>query len=1082
MLLASCIAYALILHAQAKLINGKVTDQQGQPVPFATIRVKNSKQGVSADADGNFSIRTSPAETLVVSGANITEKEVAVGDSTYLNIQVAHTTSNLNEVVVTALGIRRSRNSLPYAAQQISGDEINKVPTVNAIDNLSGKVAGLEITSSNTMGGSTNAILRGMKSLTQTNQALFIVDGVPYDNTNQSTYGYDLGNAAADINPDDIATISVLKGAAASALYGSRASNGVILITTKKGSNRKAMSITASFGVTAGSFDKSTLPTYQTQYGEGYGSIGGNDNNGNNPNPFFYYQPIPSSGGQPVPIVVTNIDAATGPAYDPAMKVYNWDAFSPTNPNYGKATPWQPAAHHDPTDFFVTPVITSESVIAEGGGEQGTFKLGYTRNDDKGMMPNSSIFKNMVDLDATYNLTDRLTAEGSLDYVNENAINRNLYQYTGTTNPMTDFRQWWPTNVDLQELKHDYFNSLTNATWNWQDNGSYQTNALGNIGKPAYHNNPYFQQYQNFESDGRDRYLGYAKLNYKVSGFLNVMGRVSKDYYDQQTELRTNVGSVELPFYSRFNQSYDETNYDLLINFDKNLNTDFNLKALLGGNVRQDNIQDITAATNGGLIIPGLWSLSNTVQAINAPAEQVLRKEVDGIFAGATLAFREMLTLDATIRRDKSSTLPAANNTYYYPSVSANFIFSKLVTPPWLSYGKVWANYAEVGGDAPYYSVRNTYTLNTPLNGEPVMAYSTVNNNANLLPEKNNTYEAGLEMAFLHNRIGFNADYYHSRQIDQIMPISVSTSSGYFTYYVNGGTVQNQGVELNVNITPVKTNAFSWTLTLNWSMNRNKILFLYGNQPSFVLPGGTLQNSIQIVAEAGKPYGIIRGTDYVYKNGQRVVDSTGHYEISSNRESDIGNINPNWIGGVNNSLTYKNLTLSFLIDMKQGGQLYSLDMDYGSSSGLYPRTAGFNDKGKPVRAPLSQGGGIILNAVTADGKPNTTRIDESDILAGDYSFSSAYGEADKEFIYDASYIKLREAALTYSVPAKAFGAGQFIKGLDVSVSGRNLWIIHKNLPYADPEQGQASGNVSIGFQNGAYPTVRTFATTLKFRF
>jgi TonB-linked SusC/RagA family outer membrane protein len=1095
--LAALLLCSMLTIAQQKTITGRVVDPQGQPVSFATVKIKGAKGGVSADADGNFSIKVSPSQTLIITGTGIAAKEVPVGQDAVLNIQVARSNSNLDEVVVTALGVKRSRNSLPYAAQQISGDEVNKTVTTNFVDNLSGKVAGLQITASNTMGGSTNAILRGMKSLTQSNQALFVVDGVPYDNSNQSTPNFDLGNTASDINPDDIESVSVLKGAAASALYGSRASNGVILITTKKGLKHKGVGVGLTFGASVGSLDPSTLPKYQTQYGEGYGSIG-NDPGGPNLPGFFYYQAVPGSGGQPVKIVQTNVDAATGPAYDPSIQVYNWQSFAPGDPLFGKSSAWQPAAHHNPTDFFVTPVTSTVNLSVDGGSDHGTFHMGITHDDGKDFMPNSADHKNLINLNATHNITDRLSIGGTLNYSDNTATGRYKYPYTGTTNVMTDFRQWWPTDVNLKALKNDYFSTLTNDTWNWQAN-AYNSNVAGSIGLPAYHDNPYWDRYTNYEQDERYRYFGNVNANYKITDYLSLMARVAEDYYTQQVETRTNIGSQSVSYYDRYNQTYSETNYDFLLNFNKNLGDNFNLKALLGGNIRQDNVQSLESATNGGLIVPNFYAVANSLNAPNAPTEITDRKEVDGLFAGATISYKEMLTLDGTIRRDQSSTLPDHHNSYYYPSVSGNFAFSKLLPNlTWLSYGKIWANYAQVGGDAPYYSLINTYNINPPFNGQPIISGAATNNNPTLLPETNKTYELGLEAAFLNNRLGFSADYYHSQQINEITPAGISEASGYEAFFVNAGTVQNSGVELTVNLVPVKTRNFSWTMAINWSKNINKVLSLYDNQPAYVI--SPMQNSVQIVAEAKDAnsvtpkngYGVIRGTDYVYSNGQRVIDASGRYEIAGNSLTDIGNFNPDWYGGVNNSFSYKNWALSFLIDVRQGGSLYSLDMDYGSSSGLYPRTAGKNDLGNPVRSPLSQGGGIILKGVQLDatGKatPNTTRIDESDIGQGNFTFSSAYGEADKQFVYDASYVKLRELAITYSLGKGTLEKIGFLKGVTFSLSGRNLWIIHKNEPYADPEQGQALGsgnsgqNGGMGFQNGAYPTARTVAGTVKFNF
>lgn len=1075
---------SLAATAQKNTVSGKVTDDKGAPVPYATITIKGSHRSVAADENGNFTLQADKNALLVISaiGFGASETSIQADGHAY----TLRNRNNMQEVVVTALGLKRTRNSLPYATQQITGDEVNRTPTTNFVDNLSGKVSGLQITSSNTNGGTNNVILRGFKSFTQSNQALFVVDGVPYDNTNESQNGFDLGNTASDINPDDIESVSVLKGAAASALYGSRAANGVILITTRKGSHKKTTDVSVSSGVTVGSPDKSTLPTYQTQYGEGYGSQG--------PDNGFYYQPTFTSNGQNVQIVQTDVDAATGPAYDPSLKVYNWDAFAPGDPNYGKATAWQPAAHHNPTDFFVTPVTTTSSVYASSGGDNGTFKVGYTHSEDKGLLPNNTVTKNLFTFGGTHNFNDQVSFGAQLNYSDVAGIGRDGFTYSSSENPLMDFREWWPTNVNLKQQKADYFYQHKNESWNW----------LGNYAVPdslivAYHNNAYWNRYENAEDDERKRYFGNAYVNYKITSFLNLLGRVSLDNYTQFVEYHTAIGSVHQASYTRANSTFNETNYDLLLNFDKKLSENFNLKALLGTNVRQNSSDNLVATTSGGLVVPDLYALSNSVQTPPAPTEVDWRKEVDGIFSGATLSYKEFITLDGTIRRDHSSTLPTSHNTYYYPSVSGNFVFSHLLPNwTWLSYGKFRANYAEVGNDAPPFATVNTYQNVTPFNGQALYAAPVTNNNPNLVPEKNKTFEFGLEAAFLDNRLGFDLTYYHAREVNQILPVPVSSASGYSQYYVNSGAVQNQGLELTLNLTPVKTYDFRWDITVNWSKNVNKVLSLYGNQTSLLL--GSYGFNTQLVAETGKSYGIIRGSDYQYLNGQRLIDSNGYYVQKSNPLSDIGSIAPNWFGGITNSFHYKDWGLSFLVDVRQGGKIYSLDMDFGDYSGLYPETAGKNPKGNPVRSPLSAGGGVLLKGVTSDGKPNTTYIDASDINNGAFPFSSYNNFADASYVYDASYIKLRELALTYSVPKKALQGISFVKGIDFALTGRNLWIIHKNLPYADPEQGYASSlagsgsaagnsaftgnvqNASQGFQVGVYPSVRTFGFTAKLKF
>jgi TonB-linked SusC/RagA family outer membrane protein len=1065
-MLACMMLCAALSFAQTRVVTGQVRDDKGNPVPYATVNVKGTSTGVAADANGNFSINASPNAVLVVSGVGFDNAEVSTGNQTTVNA-VLGAQKNLQEVVVTALGIRRSRNELGYAAQQVQGDEVSKNRSSNFVNNLSGKVAGLEVRQNNSIGSSTNVVLRGVKSLTGDNQALFVVDGVPFNNANtnssgqrQGGGGYDYGNAAADINPDDIESISVLKGAAASALYGSIGANGVILITTKKG--RKGLGVTVNSGISVGFVDKNTLPKYQKEYGGGYGAYY------EDPSGRFFYRDINGDGVDDL-VMPTSEDASYGGKFDPNLQVYQWDAFDPSSPNFGKSRPWVAAAN-DPNTFFVHPVSLNNSVFVNGGSDKGTYKLGFTRNDEKGLLPNSSIIKNIVDFAATYNITDRLTAGAAINYGNINGRGRYGTGYDDK-NVLTNFREWFQTNVDIKEQKAAYFRTHKNITWNWAD----PDNLV-----PIFWDNPYFVRYENYETDTRNRYFGNMNLNYKVTDWLNILGRVAVDNYSELQEERKAVGTIGVPSYSRFNHSWNETNYDLLLNFDKKVSDNFGIKALLGGNIRKQRDQSIFGTTNGGLFVPGVYSLNNSLNAPNAPTETDRRREVDGIFAGATFTWRNMLTLDGTIRRDVSSTLPKGNNTYYYPSVSLGFAFSELLKDvSWLSYGKIRANYAQVGNDAPIYAVKDVYTVLPPLGSIGQTTVNGTKNNANLKPERTRSSEVGLEMSFFKSRLGFDASYYSTKTIDQIVPVTLSTATGYTSYYLNSGTVQNRGVELSVYGTPVKTRDFSWTINVNFTRNRNKVLALFKNaagEESQNLVLGSFQGGITLNASLNQPYGTIRGTDFIYTNGQRTVDADGEYLKSATSNEVIGNINPDWIGGINNQFKYRNFALSFLIDTRHGGSVFSTDMYYGLATGLYVETAGKNELGNPQRDPVSAGGGFIRPGVTADGKANTVRTENSDYGAYGYSVNP-----DKAFVYDASFVKLREAVLTYSLPSRLMSRMHAFKGIDLSLIGRNLWIIHKNLPYADPEEGFSSGNLQ-GFQTGAYPTARTFAFNVRLNF
>ena len=1057
------------LFAQTHTVTGKVTGKDdGLPIPGVSVSVSGTNTGTQTKVDGTYSLQAADGAKLTFSFIGYTTQTLTVSGPT-LNVVLATASQQLGEVVVTgALGLTRTRNQQAYAAQQVNGDEVSKQRSDNFINGLSGKVAGLQISQNNTLGGSTNVVLRGYKSIFYNNQALFVIDGVPVGNENTNTGdqmtgggGYDFGSPASDLNPDDIENVTVLKGAGATALYGSRGSNGVILITTKKG--KKGLGITINSTVSVNEIDKSTFPKYQTQYGAGYAQYFNSGNIFGNPN---------------AQVAPTADDASNGTAFDPKLLIYQWDAFDPSSPYYGKARPWV-AATHDPSTFFLKPISTDQSIMITNGGDNGTFKLGYTKSINNGVIPNSRLDKNLVDFGATYNITPKLTVGGNINFSNINGRGRGGTGYDGTNsdnrNVMTGFRQWWETNVDVQELKQAYDRTGKNVSWNMAD-------PQDGITFPAFWNNPYWVVDHNYESDSRNRYLGNVNANYKATSWLNFTGRVSLDSYSELQEERYDVGSIGVPYYSRYNHDYSETNFDLLANVNKDFGRDFNLKAVLGTNIRKDYENSIFASTNGGLIVPGLYSLSNSLNSPLAPTEAELRKEVDGVFGGATLTWRNMITLDGTLRRDKSSTLPAANNTYYYPSISAGFTFSELLKNwTWLSYGKIRANYAQVGSDAPYYSVLDTYVIGTPFGSLPQTIFNTIKNNANLKPEQTKSKEIGLELAFFHNRLGFDATYYVTNTFDEIMPVNVSPATGYAAEFLNAGNVQNKGVELSVNGTPVKTNDFSWKITVNFTAAYNKVTKLYtdatGKEAANLLLA-SFQNGESLNAPLGESLGTIRGTDYVYTNGQKTVGPDGQYLISPTSNVDIGNTNPNWTGGINNQFTYKNFSLSFLIDIRKGGSVFSNDLAYGLADGIYPLTAYTNDLGKPVRNPLDQGGGMIRPGVYANGQPNTTRVTAFNY--GDFGDGAGLLPL-KAFVYDASFVKLREVLVGYSLPQSVVSKLGPVKNVTFQLIGHNLWIIHKNLPYADPEDALSSGNFQ-GIQEGAYPTTRTYSFNLKVGF
>ncbi|WP_299708980.1 SusC/RagA family TonB-linked outer membrane protein [uncultured Pontibacter sp.] len=1050
--------------AQVRAITGTVTDATtNQPLPGVTVLVKGTTVGTATGADGTYTVNVPEgSNTLVFRFIGYQTTERPIGSAATIDVALPVDAQQLDEVVVTALGIERNRNELAYSAQEVSGDQITRARNENVVNSLSGKVAGLDIRTNNTMGGSTNVIIRGYSSLTGNNQALFVIDGVPVSNANnnganQATGrgGADFGNAAADLNPDNIESVNVLKGAAATALYGSRAANGVIMITTKKGA-KNSLNIAVNSGVTWSNIDKTTYVRYQKEYGGGY---------------FQGFRAPQDLGSGVAPVVRYQDDASYGPKFDPSLMVYQWDAIDPLHPNFGKTRPWVAAAN-DPTAFFETGVNSNQSVVVSGGGDKTTFNLGYTRNDIKGNLPNSKIDKNMLNFNASYEASDRLTVSASGNYTRTEGMGRYGTGYSGN-NPNQQFRQWWQTNVDLDEQKEAYFRNRQNITWNWNSSNS----------GPIYSDNPYWTQYENYSNDNRDNFYGFATATYKITDWMSAMGRASFNTTTDFQEERVAVGSAGLSSYSRFNRDFNESNFDVMLNFNKDISEELSFTGLLGTNLRRERASSISTSTNGGLVVPRLYSISNSASPVNPPAEGFTRRGVDGIFANANFGFRDTYFVELSARQDKSTTLPEGENTYFYPAAGVNVLFSNLIQTSWLSHGKVRANYAEVGNDAPALSIYDVYDKPTGFGTTPIFSLPSTKNNPNLKPERSKSFEAGVEAEFFNNLFGFDFTYYKTNTIDQIMPVSQTAASGFTNRFVNAGEIENKGIEIAAFVTPIQTGDFTWTMNFNFARNRNEVLSLYEDVEN--LPLASFQGGVSLNAAIGHPYGVIRGNDFVYTNGEKTVGANGYYLRSDRSDVIIGNPNPDWTGGFNNTLTFKGVSLGFLIDVRKGGDVFSLDQWYGEATGLYEHTAGLNDKGFSTRLPVSEGGGVKLPGVKEDGSPNDIYAENQDgdgMTPYGYAADGYAGAPRAMYVFDGSFVKLRELALSYALPESVIGNLGFVKGVDVQLIGRNLWIIHKNMEYSDPEEGLSSGNAGRGYQSGAYPAVKTYGFNVKFNF
>ena len=1063
LLLPSMVLFFCSFAIGQRTITGSVTAEDGEALIGATILLKGTTIGTTTDIDGTYSIEVGDQKILLFSYTGFVTKEVAISASNVIDVKMSEGLA-LNEVVVTALGISREEKSLGYAVQQIEGTELSSNPQTNFVQSLSGKVSGVNIRQANAMGGSANVVIRGQKSLTNNNQALYVVDGVPIDNGHESIDawgGYDYGNAAMDINPEDIESVSILKGAAATALYGSRAANGVVSITTKKGSKTNGIGVTVNSNFVVGTIDNSTMPKHQKEYGGGYGPFY------EDPTSNFFYADIDGDGVKDL-IAPTSEDASWGAKFDPNLQVIHWDALDPAASNYGEKRPWVAGANGIDY-FFKDSRKFTNTVTIDGSNTAGFFRLSFTNMDETGILPNSKMDRNTITFGAGYDLNDKLTANFHGSYIKNTATGRYGTGYDGK-NVMQSFSQWIQTNVDFQRLEEKWLRpDGSQLSWN---HGYYDDL------NPIYFDNPYWVRNKNYQNDNRDRTLGQFNLVYKPVEWLSITGRVAADSYSETRSERTAIGSVDQSNFNIINAKVLEVNTDLIARASKRFN-DLTVDVMLGGNVRDREYQSVYTTTVGGLIIPDYYSVKNSISPTSSTEKLQLRNSYSG-YGSVTLGYKGFAYLDFTDRYDVTSTLPRANNAYNYYSISGSFILSELMenTGP-LSYAKIRASYGEVGNDAAPYKIRNVYSQAASFGTIPIFSVNNSLLNADLRPERTKSSELGLELKFLQNRIGLDVAVYKDNSYDQIMPVTVSFASGNSTRWVNGGELENKGVEITLNATPVAIRDFEWGFTANWTKNKNKVISLYeGNQNLLIYSAW----DASINATVGQPYGTIRGTNFLYTNGQRTVDENGYFmeetDANGNVVSDavLGDINPDWNMGISTKLKYKNLTISGLLDIQHGGDIYSINTKYGQATGVFAETAGLNDKGNPIRDRVADGGGIKFDAVKADGSPN-------DIYTPAYRWGRAFyynNSPTARYVLDASYVKFRELVISYDLPKRFLGNAP-IAGVQFSLVGRNLAILSKNVEHFDPEYSAASGNQQ-GIESGAYPTTKSYGFNIRLQF
>ena len=1112
-ILTLAFAFVFQVTLAQQTVSGTITDADGLPLPGATVVVEGTSTATTADFDGNYSIAAANGDVLVVSYVGYDAVEMTV-NGTSMNVSLTSSTA-LDEVVVTALGVTRDKKSLGYAVQTVSGESVGDVKSVNAIEALQGEVAGLDVQAFNTMGGSANVVIRGYSSLTGSNQALFVVDGTPIDNStgnsddnNTGRGGVDFGNAAMDINPNDIESVSVLKGAAASALYGSRASNGVILITTKKGKATKGLGISVNSQITTGTVDMETLPVYQDQYGYGYGQyrrayIGPSAiETGAQWTKAYYGQWGNKSS------FYTGDDGSFGPKLV-GQEIHHWYNMVPEWTDLYQKTAPAVAPADTPNDFFENDVTFQNSISFSDANENGSFRLSYTNLTTDGILPNSNLDRNTATLRATRNFGG-LTLDGSVTYVNSETTGRFGTGYDGV-NPMQGFRQWWSVGASILEQKRVFEETGKNYSWNMIGTNTTDATASPNH-QPLYFDNPYWSRYNNYSTDSRNRYFGNINLTYDINENLNVLGRVTYDNITEVREQRANIAVDtggkganlfdDQPGYQVEDRVRSEYNYDFILNYSRDLSDNLDMVALAGYNLRVQNWDHTRANTNGGLNFPDIFSLSNSANALTAAdvGQYDAQKKVDGIYGSLSFGYDDTYFVEGTYRRDRSSALPIDNNSYDYYSISGSLILSNLINSDLFTFAKLRANHAVVGNDTAPYNVFRAYTINPARNGSASSSNPSTLPNQNLKAESTTENEIGLEMTLLDGRLGFDVSFYEKTTDDLLTSLDMSPSTGFSGIVTNAGSIQNKGFEALVRATPVMMNDFKWNVVLNYNTFDSEILSLgndaTGNAIQY-LNQMSPQGGVSIGGKVGEPFGVIRGTKHIRDaNGNKVLTVTSgsydyaNYAKTTNSDNVIGNINPDWTGSIRNSFTYKNFDLSFLIDIQQGGDFFSLDTWYGYATGVLDRSVGLNHKGNDMRLTIPEGGGKLLDgvilpttAVVTDGVADVAGTQNTDVMGrfDYYANPEGYARAPHEMhVHDASFVKLRELRIGYTFPSEMLDKLPFTNA-SIAFVGRNLWIIHKNSPYSDPEAGLGAGNLQ-GYQSGAYPAVKTYGLNIKFDF
>ena len=989
---------AAALSAQ-RTVTGTVTDISGVPLIGANILIKGTNTGVITEVDGSFSIEV-PANynILMFSYTGFETKELDIPSSNVLNVSLAEGIT-LSEAVVTALGITREKKSLSYAAQEVEPKALNISRSSGFIDALSGKVAGVQLVGSPSSGfREGNIRIRGVNGLNGVDP-LYVLDGTPVD--------------AGAINMDNVESVSILKGPAATALYGQRAAGGVVVVTSKKGVSGKGLGIEFNSSST---FDRvSLIPAYQNEYAGGYSQ----DFLKFSFNPAIHPASWSAFDGQN--LLEYSGDESWGPRMDGTLyrPYYSWYE----GPDFGKEVPLVPQPNNV-KDFFDTGKNLNNNVSFSGGGENFNFRVNYNNISKTLVLPNTSQVKNIVTVNGSYDLSKLITVGANINYKNTDQQGNILEGYGGGLTG--SFNQWFQRQIQVDKLRNYKNADGTFNSWNIQSPENT---------KPLYWDNPYYDLYENVPHYNEGRIYGDVNVTLNFSEHFKVQGFVRSDKQNWVGDSRYTEGGLGTPYFSTYNGSNSEWNYEGLVSY-SNRSNDFSYDFNLGGNIRNDNAKRFSAGTVGGLAIPGFYNIASSVDKPNVSATNY-EKVVRSVYGRGSVGYKDFLYLEASVRNDWSSALPTGNNSYLYPMVGMSFVFSELLgTNTFISNGKVRYSFAQVGSDLDPHQINPVYSApaSSFYGSLPAMFVPSTLRNEELKPQLTSTHEAGVEMSFLNNRLGFEVTYYKDLNIDQILPLSVPSSSGYSVAIVNAGKITRKGIELQLNGTPVQTRDFSWDIGFNLAQNQSLVEELAEGLDNRVIggsgfEGGPFWGGISLNARVGDEWGTIIGRQFRRDaNGNKLVDEDGYYLYDANQ--DLGTILPDFTGGIFNAIEYKGIQLLASFDFQKGGQFYSTSGMFNAYSGLGAETVGNNDKGNPKRDDPSTGGGVRAEGNFENGQPNDV------YLSADEYYKSLFG-LHENWLFDASYFKLRELSIGYNFNPKKLGIN-FASKLNISLVGRNL--------------------------------------------